>query len=588
MNYEYRIVVASVEHTNFAPVICETIELAAQQRGTGIAKRDPAYIIQKMNEGKAVIAFARNKDIAEAPEEFAGFCYIETWSDKQYVAHSGLIVAPQFRKSGLAKNIKKRVFELSREKYPQAKVFGITTSHAVMKINTELGYVPVPFSELTNDDAFWKGCQSCPNYDILTRTHRKMCLCTGMLYDPSKVIMKEKVVLAFSGGLDTSYCAKYLTEAKGYAVHSVIVNTGGFTPAELAEIESTALALGVEKHTTIDETEAFYNECLRFLIYGNILRNGSYPLSVSAERVFQAIAIARYARENKADYIAHGSTGAGNDQVRFDTAFNILLPEVPVLTPIRENTLSRDAEIEFLRHHGINKDWTKAQYSINKGLWGTTVGGVETLTSDQFLPEQAFPTPVTRQDEETITLHFDKGQLVGLNGIVYAHPVKAIQELAAIAQPFGIGRDIHVGDTIIGIKGRVGFEAAAPMIIIKAHHALEKHVLTKHQAALKELLAQQYGVMLHEGNFLEPAMRNIEKFLESTQENVTGTVKVYCAPYRFHIIGVNSPNDLMSARFGKYGEINTAWTGEDVRGFARIASNQSMIYYSVNGAPYEK
>ena len=585
MNREFTIVVSSNIHASYADIICKTIEIAAAQRGTGIAKRQPEYILQKMVEGKAVIAFTKdelNNDI------FAGFCYIETWSDKQYVVHSGLIVVPEFRQSGLAKKIKQKVFELSREMYPKAKVFGITTSHAVMKINTELGYSPVPFSELTNDDAFWKGCTSCPNYDVLSRTNRKMCLCTGMLYDPLKPVKSsKKVVLAFSGGLDTSYCAKYLSQVKQYDVHSVLVNTGGFTQAEIAEIEKNALALGVSKHITIDVTESFYNQCLRYLIFGNILRNSTYPLSVSAERVFQALAIAKYAKEIKADYVAHGSTGAGNDQVRFDSAFCILLPNIPVLTPIRDNNLSREAEIEFLSFHGVKKNWTKAHYSINKGLWGTTVGGKETLTSSQYLPEDAFPTAITKTESETISISFVQGEITAINGVHFDNAVQAIQELSSIVQPFGIGRDIHIGDTIIGIKGRVGFEAGAPMIIIKAHHALEKHVLTKQQLMLKDQLSNTYGMMLHEGNFLEPAMRSIELFMESTQNNVTGTVTVHCAPYRFHIIGIESEHDLMSSTFGTYGELNSTWSGEDVKGFAKITSNQLMIYYSVNGSTHD-
>ena len=390
----------------------------------------------------------------------------------------------------------------------------------------------------------------------------------------------KTVVLAFSGGLDTSYCVKYFL-AQGFTVHSVIVNTGGFSQDELKEIEERALKLGVAKHVTIDETDKYYTNCIRYLVFGNVLKNNTYPLSVSAERVFQSLAIARYAKEVQADCVAHGSTGAGNDQVRFDAAFNVLIPNIEVLTPIRDNKLSREEEIEFLKQHGVEQDWTKALYSINKGLWGTTVGGKETLTSDQYLPESAFPTQLTKHEPEEITLHFTKGELTGLNGTMMP-PVQAIQRLAEIAQPFAIGRDIHIGDTIIGIKGRVGFEAAAPLIIIKAHHTLEKHTLTKAQLTLKDQAAALYGSLLHEGQFLEPAMRNCETLLESTQTSVSGTVKVYLAPYRFHVVGITSPHDLMQAKFGKYGEMNNAWTGQDVRGFAKIVSNQAMMYNSVN------
>ncbi|TAE31556.1 MAG: argininosuccinate synthase [Candidatus Kapaibacterium sp.] len=390
----------------------------------------------------------------------------------------------------------------------------------------------------------------------------------------------KTIVLAYSGGLDTSYCVKYFL-AQGYAIHSVIVNTGGFSAAELKHIEERALMLGVSKHVTLDETDKYYAECIRYLIFGNVLKNNTYPLSVSAERVFQSLAIARYAKSINADFVAHGSTGAGNDQVRFDAAFNVLIPTIPILTPIRDNKLSREEEIEFLKQHGVEQDWSKALYSINKGLWGTTIGGKETLTSDQYLPESAFPSQLTKHTPEEITLHFQKGELTGVNG-TNLPPVQAIQHLAELAQPFAIGRDIHIGDTIIGIKGRVGFEAAAPLIIIKAHHTLEKHTLTKAQLALKEQVAAMYGALLHEGQFLEPAMRNAEALLASTQTSVSGMVKVFCAPYRFHVVGVESPHDLMQAKFGKYGEMNNAWSGQDVRGFAKIVSNQAMMHGSVN------
>ncbi|GAB1430448.1 hypothetical protein MASR2M18_12810 [Ignavibacteria bacterium] len=581
---ELTVLVAKEEHTRYSHIICETIEQAAKARGTGIAKRQPEYINKKIREGKAVIALHKNPD--DNKERFVGFCYIETWGDKQYTANSGLIVVPEFRRIGLAKRIKQVAFELSRQLYPKAKLFGITTSHAVMKINTDLGYIPVPFSELTADEEFWNGCQSCPNYDILKRTERKLCLCTGMLYDPDSprsAETKQVVVLAYSGGLDTSYCVKLFADEKNYAVHTVIVNTGGFSNDELSEIERNAIKLGAKKHILLDETANFYQRCLRFLIFGNILRNNTYPLSVSAERAFQAMSIARYASSIQADFVAHGSTGAGNDQARFDVMFNILLPGTPILTPIRDNKLSREDEITYLASRGFEQNWEKARYSINKGLWGTTVGGVETLTSDTFLPDGAFPTPITKTEPELLRLGFVQGELTSVNDEQFANPVDAIKKVAEIAQPFGIGRDIHVGDTIIGLKGRVGFEAAAPLIIIKAHHALEKHTLTKQQLAIKDSLAAQYGALLHEGQFLEPAMRDMEELLLHSQEMVSGAVTLHLAPYRFHVIGISSEHDLMNSRFGKYGEMNSAWTGEDVRGFAKIASNQTMMYFSVNG-----
>lgn len=387
----------------------------------------------------------------------------------------------------------------------------------------------------------------------------------------------QKVVLAFSGGLDTSFCVKYLTEDRGLEVHSVLVDTGGFSDAELKAIEDRAYSLGVKSHVAIAKTDDYYSQCLKFLVYGNVLKNNTYPLSVSAERIFQAIAVGEYAREIGATAIAHGSTGAGNDQVRFDMAFRIIAPEAEIITPIRDLRLSREAEIDYLKNKGVDQEWHKAAYSINKGLWGTSVGGKETLTSDQYLPESAWPTQVTASEPKTITLHFEHGELKGIDGEEMA-PIQAIQQLTALAGPYGIGRDIHVGDTIIGIKGRVGFEAPAPLIIIKAHHTLEKHVLTKHQLTWKDQLGNFYGTMLHEGQFMDPVMRNIETFLADTQAHVTGKVHVRLDPYRFTVLGIESAYDLMSAKFGSYGEMNNAWTGDDVRGFSKVASNQVMIY----------
>jgi len=399
----------------------------------------------------------------------------------------------------------------------------------------------------------------------------------------SKNNKKKTVLLAFSGGLDTTYCAMYLAKEKNLEVHTAIVNTGGFSSDELKQIEKHACSLGVKKHYSLDETDNYYKQCIRFLIYGNVLRGGVYPLSVSAERVFQSTAIAQQAKKIKADFIAHGSTGAGNDQVRFDVIFNILIPEIKVLTPIREMKLSREQEINFLKENNVKMNFEKALYSINKGLWGTSVGGRETLTSDKPLPEEAFPTQLSKTKEEELELGFEKGELISVNGKKFSNSVSAIQKVQEIASPFAIGRDIHVGDTIIGIKGRVGFEAAAPLIIIKAHATLEKHVLTKWQSYWKEQIGNWYGMMLHEGQFLEPAMRNVEFFLEETQKNVSGTVKVLLAPYRFNILGINSKHDLMSSKFGKYGEINNAWSGEDVKGFSKIISNQTMIWKKING-----
>ncbi len=393
--------------------------------------------------------------------------------------------------------------------------------------------------------------------------------------------MAKKVVLGFSGGLDTSYCVKYLTEEKGYEVHSITVDTGGFTDEELKQIEAHAYSLGVVSHKTVNAVRSYYDSIIRYLIFGNVLKNNTYPLSVSAERLSQALHIADYAEELQADAVAHGSTGAGNDQVRFDMIFHIMIPGVEIITPIRDLKLSREAEIEYLKARGVEMNFEKAAYSINKGLWGTSVGGKETLSSKGVLPEEAWPTQVTKTSGEEVKLSFEKGELKKVNDHGFDHSSEAIQYLQALAGPYGIGRDIHVGDTIIGIKGRVGFEAAAPMVILKAHHALEKHVLTKWQLNWKDQLAQFYGNWLHEGQILDPVMRDIEMFLENSQRTVTGDVFVQLLPYRFQIIGIESKYDLMNSKFGKYGEMNTGFTGNDVRGFSRIFGNQTMMYHLV-------
>jgi len=393
--------------------------------------------------------------------------------------------------------------------------------------------------------------------------------------------MAKKVVLGFSGGLDTTYCVKYLSEDKGYEVHSVIVNTGGFSAEELKKIEAHAYTLGVKTHTTVDAVKSYYESIIKYLIFGNCLKNNTYPLSVSAERLSQALHIAEHVKKLNADAVAHGSTGAGNDQVRFDMIFNILIPGVEIITPIRDLKLSREAEIEYLKAKGVAMNFEKAMYSINKGLWGTSVGGKETLSSKGMLPEEAWPTQLSKENPELVTLSFDKGELVKVNGKQFDHPSAAIQYLQTIAGPFAIGRDIHVGDTIIGIKGRVGFEAAAPMVILKAHHALEKHVLTKWQLQWKDQLAQFYGNWMHEGQILDPVMRDIEAFFISSQQQVTGDVFVQLQPYRFQVTGIESKYDLMNSRFGKYGEMNNGWSGEDVRGFSKIFGNQTMIFHQV-------
>ncbi|HEU4606486.1 MAG TPA: argininosuccinate synthase domain-containing protein [Chitinophagaceae bacterium] len=400
--------------------------------------------------------------------------------------------------------------------------------------------------------------------------------------------MAKKVVLGFSGGLDTSFCVKYLTEEKGYEVHSIIVNTGGFSSEELEQIEQHARKLGVASHTTIDAVKSYYDSIIKYLIFGNVLKNNTYPLSVSAERLSQALHIAEHARNLKADAVAHGSTGAGNDQVRFDMIFHIMIPGIEIITPIRDMKLSREQEIDYLKSKGVEMNFAKAVYSINKGLWGTSVGGKETLSSKGMLPEEAWPTQLTASNNREIKIEFEKGELKVVDDKHFDHPADAIQYLQSIAGAYAIGRDIHVGDTIIGIKGRVGFEAAAPMLILKGHHALEKHVLSKWQLNWKDQLAQFYGNWLHEGQILDPVMRDIEAYLQHSQQNVTGTVFIQLMPYRFQIIGIESPYDLMNSRFGKYGEMNTGFTGEDVRGFSKIFGNQTSIYYQVNAQSADK
>ncbi len=391
----------------------------------------------------------------------------------------------------------------------------------------------------------------------------------------------NKVVLAFSGGLDTSFCAVHLSRDKNLEVYALLVNTGGFSISEIEEIGRRALELGAHSFECRDVTADYYENCLKFLVFGNVLKNNTYPLSVSAERVFQATAVAEYAIHTGAHYIAHGSTGAGNDQVRFDMVFNILCPEKEIITPIRDLKLSREAEIEYLGEKGFPYNTKKAAYSVNKGLWGTSVGGKETLLSKGILPEEAWPTQITRSGSEDISIQFKLGQISGVNGIAQ-EPVEAIKTVNELASPYGIGRDIHVGDTIIGIKGRVGFEASAPVLIIKAHHLLEKHTLTKWQLSWKDQLAGFYGNFLHEGQFHDPVMRNIEKFLEDSQAAVNGSVFIRLHPFRFELLGIESPNDLMQSVFGTYGEMNNAWSGEDVKGFSKIAGNQVMIHRQVN------
>ncbi|WP_103327165.1 argininosuccinate synthase domain-containing protein [Bacteroidetes bacterium endosymbiont of Geopemphigus sp.] len=575
MKIEIRI--AHADDVGQALSICRQIEESARIRKTGIAKRDPEYIKKKMVDGNAVIALCNG--------QIAGFSYIETFQGQEFVANSGMIVFPEFRQHGIAKLIKSEIFRLSREKFPKAKIFSITTSAPVLNMNMALGFKTVNFKHLTQSEDFWKGCKSCSNYDILTRNQRKMCLCSGLLYDPNekkpknKLLFGDKILLAYSGGLDTSYCLKYLIN-QGYEVHTAIVNTGGFNQQELRDIEQKAYAVGAKSHRSIEAKKDYYKRCIKYLIFGNVLRNNTYPLSVSAERIFQAIKIAEHANDIDARAIGHGSTGAGNDQVRFDLAFQIVCPDKLIISPIRDMKLSRKEEMDYLKDQGVDISWERARYSINKGLWGTSVGGAETLSSDRALPEASYPRVLMEKEPRKIQLEFNKGEFVALDG-KRADPVENIVALEEIASRFAIGRDIHVGDTLIGIKGRVGFEAASAMIILKAHHLLEKHVLSKWQLYWKEQLGNWYGMLLHEAQYLDPVMRDIEAFLTKSQERVSGQVGVHLHPFRFELTGIESAFDMMCSQAAQYGETNRAWSAEEAKGFIKIFGNQMKIYHSL-------
>ena len=567
-----QVVVAGPEHEVYVDTILQTIADAAKVRGTGIAKRTHEYLATKMKEAKAVIALSGDR--------FAGFSYIETWGNKQYVTTSGLIVHPDFRGLGVAKKIKDMTFSLARTRWPHAKIFSLTSGAAVMKMNTELGYQPVTFADLTDDEAFWRGCEGCVNVDVLHRTGRKYCICTAMLYDPEEHLPAK--IPAFSGGLDTSYTVMKLTQ-DGWDVYAACANTGGFSAEQLKTNEENAYKLGAKAYVTLDVTQEYYEKSLKYMIFGNVLRNNCYPISVSSERIFQAIAIARYAKEIGADAIAHGSTGAGNDQIRFDMTFLVMAPGVEIITLTRDKKLTRKEEVDFLNEHGFFADFTKLKYSYNVGIWGTSICGGELLDPTQGLPEEAYLKHVTNPEKESLLkIEFEKGEIVGVNGEKFTDRVKAIQKIEEIGASYAIGRDANVGDTIIGIKGRVGFEAAAPKLIIEAHRLLEKSTLSKWQQYWKDQVANWYGMFLHESQYLEPVMPDIEAMLTSSQRNVTGTAILKLRPYGFETVGIDSANDLTKSKLGEYGETQTGWTADEAKGFIKVSSTPLRVYYGIH------
>ena len=397
---------------------------------------------------------------------------------------------------------------------------------------------------------------------------------------------KKKVVVAFSGGLDTSYTVMRLAN-EGWEVYAACANTGGFSEEQLARNEANAYLLGAKAYVTLDVTQEYYEKSLKYMIFGNVLRNNCYPISVSSERIFQAIAIARYANEIGADAIAHGSTGAGNDQIRFDMTFLVMAPGVEIITLTRDQKLTRKEEVDYLNEHGFTADFTKLKYSYNVGIWGTSICGGELLDPAQGLPEEAYLKHATNPAPESILrITFKKGEIVAVNDEPFDDKIKAIQKIEEIGASYAIGRDCNVGDTIVGIKGRVGFEAAAPKLIIEAHRLLEKSTLSKWQQYWKDQVANWYGMFLHESQYLEPVMPDIEAMLLSSQRHVNGTAILKLQPYGFQMVGIESDDDLTKSKLGEYGETQTGWTADEAKGFIKVSSTPLRVYYGIH--PDEK
>lgn len=396
--------------------------------------------------------------------------------------------------------------------------------------------------------------------------------------------MAKQVLLAFSGGLDTSFCVAHLRE-QGWSVNTVTVDTGGFSKEELARIEAASATLGAVSHRTVDARKTLFDGFLRYLVYGNVLRGQAYPLSVSAERVCQAEAVVATAKEMGVDALAHGSTGAGNDQVRFDVAFRSLAPQLSILTPIRDLALSRADEVAFLASKGIEVPAKTAAYSINEGMWGTSIGGAETLDPWSTLPEEAYPGGAVSEELPAfqLTISFKQGVPAALNDAAI-EPVALISALNRLGKTYGIGRGVHLGDTILGIKGRVGYEAPAAHLLIGAHRELEKLVLSGQQLFWKESFGNLYGAMLHEGRFFDPLVRDLEAFLSSSQSKVSGDVRLTLRPRCFSVDGVRSPHGLMNPEIASYGEANHLWSGAEAAGFAKLYGVPQMLALNGGGA----